>query len=85
MGFEVVESSVLNIFKVPIQQIVVLIDHYYLAEEENSQNSLGWGPKGLELQGLIRITDLELERVERFMSAAKYSIAVHNCEHFANY
>lgn len=46
---------------------------------------MGWGSSGLELRGLVRIIQQELERVERFMSVAKYSIAVNNCEHFANY
>jgi hypothetical protein len=46
MGFEIVESSVLKVCKVPIQ---------------------------------------ELDRVEKFMSVAKYNIAINNCEHFSNF
>jgi len=30
-------------------------------------------------------TATELERVERFIAAARYSIAANNCEHFAKY
>jgi hypothetical protein len=85
MGFEIVESSVLKVFKKPIQEFVGLADHYYLAETPSSLNSLGWGPNGLELRGTIKITEQELERVERFMLSARYSIAINNCEHFANY
>lgn len=85
MKFEIVESSVLKVFKKPIQEFVGLADHYYLAETPSSCNSLGWGPNGLELRGTIKITEQELERVERFMLSARYSIAVNNCEHFANY
>jgi hypothetical protein len=85
MGFEVVESSVLKVCKVPIQELAGFADHYYLAENANLYNSVGWGTSGLELRGLVRITPQELERVERFMLVAKYSIAVSNCEHFANY
>jgi len=85
MGFEVVESSVLKVCKVPIQGLVGFADHYYLAENANLHNSVGWSPSGLELRGLVGITPQELERVERFMSVAKYSIAINNCEHFANY
>ncbi|VEP18452.1 conserved hypothetical protein [Hyella patelloides LEGE 07179] len=33
----------------------------------------------------MKITLQEKERIEKFMTAAKYSIALHNCEHFANY
>ncbi len=85
MGFKVMESSVLKVCKVPIQELAGFADHYYLAENANLHNSVGWGSSGLELRGLVRITPQEFERVERFMSAAKYSIAVNNCEHFANY
>ena len=85
MGFEVVESSVLKVYKVPIQELFGFADHYYLAENANLHNSVGWGPSGLELRGLVKITPQELERVERFMSVAKYSISINNCEHFANY
>jgi hypothetical protein len=85
MGFEVVESSVLKVCKVPIQELAGFAEHYYLAENANLDNSVGWGSSGLELRGLVKITSQELERIERFMSVAKYSIAVNNCEHFANY
>ncbi|PZV07296.1 MAG: hypothetical protein DCF22_22260 [Leptolyngbya sp.] len=85
MGFEVIESSVLKVCKVPIQELAGFADHYYLAENANLYNSVGWGSSGLELRGLVRIIPQELERIERFMSVAKYSIAVNNCEHFANY
>ena len=85
MRFEVVELSVLKLFKVPIQELAGFADHYYLAETANLYNSVGWGSRGLELQGVVRITPKEIERVKRFMSVARYSIAVNNCEHFANY
>jgi hypothetical protein len=85
MGFEVVESSVLKIYKIPIQQLAGFAEHYYLAEKANLHNSVGWGSNGLELKGIVRITPQELKRLESFMSVAKYSIAVNNCEHFANY
>ncbi len=83
MGFEIASSSVLKIFKAVI--LTGLADHYYLAEYTDSPNSLGWGPNGLELKGSVRVTAEELERIERFISAAQYSLEIHNCEHFANY
>ncbi|MGI0487981.1 hypothetical protein ACN4EK_21285 [Pantanalinema rosaneae CENA516] len=85
MRFEVVESSVLRVFKVPIQELAGLADHYYLAETPGLSNSLGWGPNGLELRGVVKITSQESERVQKFMSVAQYNISVNNCEHFANY
>ncbi len=85
MGFKVVESSVLKVFKMPIQELAGLADHYYLAETSSLHNSLGWGTNGLELRGAVKITPQEFERIGRFMSVAKYNIAINNCEHFANY
>jgi hypothetical protein len=87
MSFEIVESSVLQICKIPIQGLIGLADHYYLAEvpDPNLHNSLGWGRNGIEIQGKVRITPQEFERLEKFLLASRYSISLHNCEHFANY
>lgn len=85
MSFEVVEFSVLKVFKVPVQELVGLAKHYYLGETSSLHNSVGWGANGLELRGKVKVTPQELERIERFVAVAKYSIAVNNCEHFANY
>ena len=85
MSFEIVEFSILKIFKVPVHRLAGLADHYFLGETSSIHNSIGWGAGGLELQGRIKVTLQELERVERFMAVAQYSIAIHNCEHFANY
>ena len=85
MSFEIVNSSVLRVFKTPIKILGSLADHYYLAEKGSLDNSLGWGPDGIELRGRIKITLQELERVEKFILNTKYSIAINNCEHFANY
>jgi hypothetical protein len=85
MGFEVVELSALNIYKISIHRLAGLADHYFLSELDMMTNSVGWGPNGLELQGKVRVTSPELERIARFMAVAKYDISLNNCEHFANY
>ncbi len=85
MAFLSVDRSVLKVFKIPITISLGLADHYYLSEEKGLSDSLGWGPTGIELQGEVKITQEELERVEQFMMAVKYNIAINNCEHFANY
>lgn len=85
MGIEIVEASVLKVCKTPIEGLAGLADHYFLSETSSMHNSLGWGPDGVEVRGKVRITEQELERVEQFMAAARYSIAINNCEHFANY
>lgn len=68
-----------------IHELFGLANHYYLAEDYNFENSVNWGSNGLELRGNVRVTAQELERIENFMAVAKYSIAINNCEHFANY
>jgi hypothetical protein len=83
--FELVESSVLNIYKISIHEVAGLADHYFLSELNIMTNSVGWGPNGLELQGKVRVTSQELERIERFIAVVKYDISLNNCEHFANY
>lgn len=85
MGLQIVEAEVLRICKIPIQSLGGLADHYFLSETGNMNHSLGWGPQGLELRGNVKITHAQLDRVEQFMQAAQYSIAINNCEHFANY
>lgn len=85
MGIELVSSSVLKVFKIPIDSLVGLADHYYLSETSGLHNSIGWGSNGIELRGTVRMTQQEVERMERFLQASKYSIATHNCEYFANY
>jgi hypothetical protein len=46
---------------------------------------VSWGSSGLELEGFVDVTLEELDRINKFTSAAKYNIAINNCEHFANY
>jgi hypothetical protein len=85
MMFVVVESSVLKICKIPIKELVGFADHYYLSETPGLDHSVGWGSNGLELHGVVSVTPEELDRINKFISAAKYNIAINNCEHFANY
>jgi hypothetical protein len=85
MSFELVESSVLRVCKISMRELVGLADHYFLSECNHPDNSVGWGPTGLELRGKVRITSREMERIEKFTAVARYNIALNNCEHFANY
>ncbi len=85
MGLEVVGISVLQVSKIKITVIARLADHYFLSEHNNLDHSVGWGPAGLEVRGLVRVTKTEQQRIERFVAAARYDIAMNNCEHFANY
>jgi hypothetical protein len=85
MRFVVVESSALKICKISIKELVGFADHYYLSETPGLDYSVGWGSNGLELQGGVSVTTQELDRIHKFILAAKYNIAINNCEHFANY
>ena len=84
-SFTIVEKNSLKIFKMQIKELVSLADHYYLSETEGVHNSIGWGPKGIELRGIISITTEQYQRIKQFTEAVKYNIALNNCEHFANY
>lgn len=84
-NFEIVEMSRIKIFRTPIPSTLGFAEHYYLSESPGLENSVGWGSKGLELQGKVRVTQQQLERISRFNITARYNIEVNNCEHFANY
>ncbi|MEB3224489.1 MAG: hypothetical protein VKJ86_01660 [Synechococcus sp.] len=83
--FELVPENRLSVFKESIAVLGGLADHYFLSETPGLSNSLGWGPRGIELRGTVRITQAQMTRVRQFMDTARYHIALHNCEHFANY
>jgi hypothetical protein len=85
MGFFVVEFGVLKVHKIPIKGLANFADHYYLSETPGLDYSVGWGSCGLELHGVVKFTPGELDRINKFISVAKYNIAINNCEHFANY
>ncbi|MDM7954578.1 MAG: hypothetical protein QUV07_15365 [Cyanobium sp. CZS 25K] len=85
MGLKIVSKSVLSVHKKRIPIAFGFADHYFLAVSKYGHDTLGWGRAGIELSGEVKITRAELQRVERFLEAASYSISVHNCEHFANY
>ena len=85
MGFEIVKTSVLILCKKSIPQAFGGAFHYYLSSSKTGRDTLGWGPLGIELTGVVKVTAKELERIEKFIKASPYSISVNNCEHFANY
>ena len=85
MGLEVVDITVLKVCKIRIAVLAGLADHYFLSEQNDLDHSVGWGPAGLEIRGRVRVTESEQQRIDRFVAAARYDIAMNNCEHFANY
>ena len=87
-ALELVDKEVLKVFKMPISQLANAAEHYFLSETPNLDNSIGWGPNGLELLGKVRVTKKQLERITEFTEDPRfdgYKISKNNCEHFANY
>lgn len=84
-SFTLVEKSVLRICKFPIKEALLIANHFYLSDRGDFSHSLGWGPSGLEVRGRVQLTTKEIERIDQFVGAARYSIATNNCEHFAKY
>jgi len=85
MGLAIVEKSVLTLCKKPIPQAFGGAVHYFLSSSKTGRDALGWGTRGIEITGVVKVTAEELERIEKFIKASPYSLSVHNCEHFANY
>ncbi len=85
MSFVIVEFSQLKICKISIREILGFAEHYYLSETSGLDDSVDWNVNGIELRGVVRVTRDELDRINKFISAAKYNISINNCEHFANY
>lgn len=62
----------------PIQELAGFVDHYYLSETLDLVDFVGWGVNGIELHGVVNVTPEEFDRINKFISAAKYNIAVNN-------
>lgn len=84
-SIELVKVNILKVYRTSIGEIAGLAEHYYLSESPGLDDSVGWGPYGLELRGKIKLTPDQLDRMNRFILASKYDINVNNCEHFANF
>lgn len=80
-----VDQEVLKVFKMPIPQLANVAEHYFLSETPGLDNSIGWGPNGLELRGKVKVTKKQWERIKEFTEYSRYKISQNNCEHFANY
>ncbi|MDJ0733685.1 MAG: hypothetical protein QNJ47_06280 [Nostocaceae cyanobacterium] len=63
IGFELVDFNVLQVFRTAIQISAEIADHYYLSEKPGLDDSVGWGPRGLELRGKVRVTSEQFERM----------------------
>lgn len=55
-----------SIYSIPIETTLGIARHYYLSEDGDFKNSVGWGPAGVEWKGTIELTPEELKRVQEY-------------------
>ncbi|BAY13801.1 NC domain-containing protein [Calothrix sp. NIES-2098] len=75
-----------SIYSIPIDCTLGVARHYYLSQDGDFNNSVGWGPSGVEWKGTIKLTEEELKRVHEYTNVfGEYNIHSNNCEMFAWY
>jgi len=76
-----------SIYYIPIDESLGIAKHYFISSDGTFENSMGWGPNGVEYKG----TGVELnpEQHKRILDYSKlfreYNIHRNNCEMFAWY
>ncbi|MGC9525803.1 MAG: NC domain-containing protein [Limnospira sp.] len=76
-----------SIYHIPIQTTMGWAHHYFLSSDGTFENSIGWGPKGIEYKGEGAIlTEIQQKRAEEYPKKfGEYNICHNNCEMFAWY
>ncbi|AUS99013.1 NC domain-containing protein [Nostoc sp. CENA543] len=75
-----------SIYSIPINSTLGIARHYYLSEDGNFNNSVGWGTAGVEWQGKVELTPEELKRIYEYADIfGAYNVHSNNCEMFAWY
>lgn len=75
-----------SIYSIAINSTLGIARHYYLSENGDFNNSVGWGTAGVEWQGCVELTPEELKRVHEYVDTfGAYNIHSNNCEMFAWY
>jgi hypothetical protein len=75
-----------SIYSMAIDSTLGIARHYYLSEDGNFNNSVGWGSAGVEWHGTVELTEEELKRVHEYADLfGEYNIHSNNCEMFAWY
>jgi hypothetical protein len=69
-----------SIYSIPIDSTLGIARHYYLSKDGNFNNSVGWGPAGVERNGTVELTEKELQRVHEYADLfGQYNIHSNNC------
>ncbi|MGD1703023.1 NC domain-containing protein [Dapis sp. BLCC M229] len=76
-----------SIYSISIESTVGIARHYFISSDEMFENSIGWGPQGIEYQGKgAELTVEEEQRACEYLHKfGKYNIHTNNCEMFAWY
>jgi len=79
-------SILLSIYSIPINSTLGIARHYYLSQDGDFNNSVGWEPTGIEWRGTVEPTEEQLKRVNEYVERfGQYNIHSNNCEMFAWY
>ncbi|WP_017663144.1 hypothetical protein [Baaleninema simplex] len=79
-------ESCVGIYSIPIETTAGIARHYYLSENGDFKNSVGWGPAGVEWRGTVKLTEAERSRANEYGDRfGMYNICTNNCEMFAWY
>lgn len=76
-----------SIYHIPIQTTAGLAHHYFISSDGTYENSISWGPKGIEYKGIgVTLTPIQQKRLEEYPEKfGEYNIYSNNCEMFAWY
>ncbi len=76
-----------SIYSVAIESTAGIARHYFISSDGTFENSIGWGPQGIEYQGKgAQLTVEQEQRASEYLHKfGKYNIHTNNCEMFAWY
>ena len=76
-----------SIYSIAIESTAGIARHYFISSDGTFENSIGWGPQGIEYQGkgAELIVEEEQRACEYLDKFGKYNIHTNNCEMFAWY
>ncbi|KKD38266.1 NC domain-containing protein [Limnoraphis robusta] len=76
-----------SIYSIPIATTAGIARHFFISADGTFENSIGWGPKGIEFQGQpLDLTPEQEQRLDEYSEKfGEYNIYSNNCEMFAWY
>lgn len=76
-----------SIYYIPIESSSGIAKHYFISSDGTFENSIGWGPNGIEYKGkAAQLTPEQEQRILEYPQRfGEYNIHRNNCEMFAWY